>query len=111
MTDCVHRYAITFAAVYCAGYPAFLALLFWHHRVNSAPPPPPPRVAAALRDAFLSSPLFGICIPPCASRDERCGATHTVARRGAVMEDQLLRAKSVGDTRVTNPHCYDIRKR
>jgi len=31
--------------------------------------------------------------------------------REAVMEDQLLRAKGVGSDRLTNPHCYQLRKR
>ena len=27
-----------------------------------------------------------------------------------IMEDQVLVAKETGDTRLTNPHCYDFRK-
>jgi len=32
-------------------------------------------------------------------------------KRRLVMEDQLLRAKETGDTRLSNPHAYDLRKR
>jgi hypothetical protein len=28
-----------------------------------------------------------------------------------IMEDQVLRAKDLGDTRLSNPHCYDLRKK
>jgi hypothetical protein len=31
--------------------------------------------------------------------------------RELIMEDQLLRAKCVGNDRLTNPHAYDLRKR
>ena len=31
--------------------------------------------------------------------------------RELIMEDQLLRAKGVGNDRLTNPHAYDFRKR
>ena len=32
-------------------------------------------------------------------------------QRETIMEDQLLRAKGVGDDRLTNPHAYELRKR
>jgi hypothetical protein len=31
--------------------------------------------------------------------------------RMLIMEDQLLVAMGIGETRLTNPHCYDFRKR
>jgi hypothetical protein len=36
---------------------------------------------------------------------------HLLRHRELVMEDQLLRAKGVGEDRLTNPHAYDFRKR
>ena len=31
--------------------------------------------------------------------------------RMMIMEDQVLAAKEMGDSRLTNPHCYDFRKK
>ena len=38
-------------------------------------------------------------------------ATHLWRNRELCMEDQLLRAKGVGDDRLTNPHGYEFRRR
>ena len=38
-------------------------------------------------------------------------AAMLLRRRELIMEDQLLRAKGVGDDRLTNPHAYDFRRR
>jgi hypothetical protein len=37
-------------------------------------------------------------------------AYNLVKHRHLVMEDQLLRAKGLGEDRLTNPHAYDVRK-